>query len=106
MFNLKQPLQRELSLTTAITSSLPTSIWDKNNSWSPPASTDNRSYRIEDFTSTVYQAATRGLNPIPQLNIEAPSLEQLVDRFSDLIDEASAEGDFSLILSPDRHFTM
>jgi hypothetical protein len=89
-----------------MTSSLPTSIWNENIPWVPPVSSDHRSYRIEGFANAVYQAATQDLDPIPNLSLEAPSLELLVDQFSRLIDQAGAEGDYSLILSPNRHFTM
>ena len=89
-----------------MTSSLPTSIWNENISWVPPVSSDHRSYPIEGFAKAVYQAATQGLDVVPHLYLEAPSLELLVDQFSDLIDDAGSEGDYSLILSPDRHFTM
>ena len=54
----------------------------------------------------MYLAATQDLDVIPHLSLQAPSLELLVDRFSEMIDEASSEGDYSLILSPNRHFTM
>ena len=47
----------------------------------------------------MYQAATQDLDVVPHLNLEAPSLELLVDQFSGLIDEAGAGGDYSLILS-------
>lgn len=93
-------------MTTAMTSSLPTSIWNENIPWVPPVSSHHRSYHIEGFANAVYQAATQDLDVVPSLNLQAPSLELLVDRFSELIDEASAGGDYSLILSPDRHFTM
>ena len=89
-----------------MTSSLPTSIWDENISWVPPVSSDQRSYRIEGFANAVYQAATQDLDVVPRLNLQAPTLELLVDCFSGMIDEACAGGDYSLILSPDRHFTM
>jgi hypothetical protein len=89
-----------------MTSSLPASIWDENSPWIPPASFDSHSYRLEGFASAVYQAATQDLDAVPQLDLEAPSLELLVDRFSQVIDEAGAAGDYTLILSPDRHFSM
>lgn len=87
-------------------SSLPTSIWNENIPWVPPVSSDLRSYRIEGFANAVYQAATQDLDVVPHLNLQASSLELLVDQFSGLIDDAGTQGDYSLILSPDRHFTM
>ena len=89
-----------------MTSSLPTSIWNENISWVPPVSSDHRSYRMEGFANAVYQAATQDLDVVPHLNLQASTLELLVDQFSGLIDEACVEGDYSLILSPNRHFTM
>ena len=89
-----------------MTSSLPTLIWDVNNPWVPSVSTSPRSYHLEGFANAVYQAATQGLNVVPRLSLQATTLELLVDQFSRIIDEASAEGDYSLILSPDCHFTM
>ena len=82
-----------------MTSSLPTSIWNENIPWVPPVSSHHHLYRIEGFTNAVYQAATQDLDVVPHLNLEAPSLELLVDQFSGLIDEAGAGGDYSLILS-------
>jgi hypothetical protein len=89
-----------------MTSSVHTSIWNVNIPWVPPVSSDHRSYSIEHFAHAVYQSATQDLDVVPQLRLQAPSLELLVDRFSEIIDEASSEGDYSLILSPNRHFTM
>lgn len=89
-----------------MTSSLPTSIWDENSPWIPPASFDDHSYHLEGFASAVYQAATQDLDAVLQLDLKAPSLELLVDWFAQVINEAGTAGDYSLILSPDCHFVM
>ena len=83
-----------------MTSSLPTLIWNENIPWVPPVSSHHHLYHIEGFTNAVYQAPTQDLDVIPHLNLEAPSLELLVNQFLGLIDEAGAGGDYSLILSP------
>jgi hypothetical protein len=88
-----------------MTSSLPSSIWDSADPWVAPAP-GAHSYTMDGFTSTIYQAATCGMDSVPSLTLEAGSLDELVDQFSELIDEAGRNNDYSHILSPQRLFTV
>jgi hypothetical protein len=86
-------------------SSLPCSIWDSADTWVAPAP-GAHSYEMDGFTSTIYQAATLGIESVPNLTHEAGSLDELVDQLSKLIDEAGHNNNYSCILSPQWLFTV
>ena len=83
-------------------SSLPHSIW--NVPWVPPPSPDGPSYKMEGFTPAVFHAASQGTNSV--LNLQAASLDGLVDCLAAAIDDAGRCGDYSQVLSSERTFTM
>lgn len=86
-------------------SSLPHSIWDVP--WDPPPPPgDGPSYQMDGFTAAVFRAASRGSNPNPVLNLQAASLNDLVDRLAAVIDDAGRHGDYSQVLSSERTFTL
>lgn len=88
----RQSIPHEPSFSTIITSSLPCSIWDSANPWVAPAP-GAHSYEMDEFTSTIYQAATHRMDSVPNLTLEAGSLDELVDQLSELIDEAGRNND-------------
>jgi hypothetical protein len=94
------------SLTTSMVLSLPNSIW--NVPWVPPPLPDGPSYQMEGFTPAVFLAASRGTNsnPVRALNLQAASLDDLVDRLAAVIDDAGRCGDYSQVLSSERSFTL
>jgi hypothetical protein len=61
---------------------------------------------MEGFTTAVFRAASLGTNPSPVLNLQAASLNGLVDRLAAVIDDAGRLGDYSQVLSLDRTFTL
>ena len=83
-------------------SSLPHSIWDVP--WVPPPLPDGPSYQMEGFTAAVFRAASQGTNPV--LNLQAASLDELIDCLAALIDGAGSQGDYSQVLSSERTFTL
>ena len=85
-------------------SSLPHSIWDVP--WVPPPLPGGLSYQMEGFTTAVFRAASQGTKPSPVLNLQAASLDGLVDRLAAVIDDAGRLGDYSQVLSLDRTFTL
>jgi len=84
-------------------SSLPHSIWDVP--WVPPPLPAGPSYKMEGFTPAVFRAASQGTFS-PVLNLQAASLDELVDRFAAVIDDAGCRGDYSHVLSSERTFTL
>jgi hypothetical protein len=99
-----QPVTQQLSLTTAMVSSLPHAIWD--GSWVQPPPPNGPVYQMEGFTSAVFHSASLGSNSGPYLNLQATTLEGLVDQLAGFIDEAGRRGDYSQVLSSERTFTM
>ena len=98
-------MQPQPSLTTSMVSSLPHSIWDVP--WiPPPPHGDGRSYQMEGFTLAVFRAASRGTNPNPALNLQAASLDDLVDHLAAAIDDAGRRGDYSQVLASEHTFTL
>lgn len=83
-------------------SSLPHSIWGVP--WVPPPLPDGPSYQMEGFTPTVFRAASQGTNSV--LNLQAASLDDLVDCLAAVIDDAGRCGDYSQVLSSERTFTL
>ena len=70
----------------------------------PPPPPDGPSYQMEGFTGAVFRAASEGTDPV--LNLQAASLDELVDCLADVIDDASRSGDYSQVLSFERTFTL
>lgn len=85
--------------------SLPGEIWQEP--WVCPTPAPSRPiYRMEGFTRSVFEAATEGLNPMPVLNVEGLTLDAVADQFTEIIDEAGRNNDYSQVLSPNRFFAM
>lgn len=70
----------------------------------PPPSPDGLSYQMEGFTPAVFHAASQGTDSV--LNLQAASLDDLVDRLAAVIDDAGRRNDYSQVLSSDRTFTL
>jgi hypothetical protein len=71
----------------------------------PPPLPDGPSYQMEGFTSAVFRAASLNtFNPV--LNLQAASLDELVDCLAAVIDDAGCRGDYSQVLSSERTFTL
>lgn len=99
-------LQCELSIAQRVTTSLHPSIWNGEAPWTPPPPPLGHTYHLNGFTSAVYRAAIdpQTMTQAPELNLEGNSINQLVDQFTVLLDEAGQRDDYTLVLSPNCHF--
>ncbi|KAG6843603.1 hypothetical protein H0H87_002680 [Tephrocybe sp. NHM501043] len=98
----------EPSLATLALTSLPTAIWDKGHqalTMLEDASPEGL-YNPSNFTKEMYQDAVAGLSDTPILNVEATSIAGAVNEFKKFVDIAVDQDNFSVILSPDRHFSV
>ncbi|KAJ7621563.1 hypothetical protein DFH06DRAFT_772897 [Mycena polygramma] len=81
---------------------LPPAIWDENSSF---VTTPSGAYSDHLFLQTVFQAATRGVNPRPSpLRVRGRDLDAAADHFSQLLDIAGENDDYTDILVSDRAF--
>jgi len=86
---------------------IPASLWA--SPWSPQgvshAGNDLTCDDISNFASTIYQHA-RGPGEVQELIVSGNSLAELVMNFKDMLAEAAASRDFTLLLLPHRRFEM
>jgi hypothetical protein len=62
---------------------------------------------VDNIEAVLLQDCLGGMGAVgwaPELNLEGNSINQLVDQFTILLDEAGQRDDYTLVLSPNRHF--
>jgi hypothetical protein len=99
-------LHRELSIAQRVTTSLHPSIWNGEEPWTPPPPPPGRIYHLNGFTPAVYRAAVHDphMITVPELHLQGDDINQLVDQFTALLDEAGQRDDYTLVLTPSRRF--
>ena len=96
-------MTRELSYRT-VAGFLPSVIWTDETIWVPDSSMQGI-YNIEDLRDSVFEASGNG-EDIDRLTIEGSSLSEMVQAYDTEIGTAIGLGDFTRLLSLDRHFNL
>jgi hypothetical protein len=95
-------LQRTQTLPS-VSTFLPSSIWKVP--FVPRAGRYSGVFDFDDIAEDAYEAATRGVT-VDSLEVRGANVKGLVTAFSQLLADAVKEGDFTHLLTPERHFNM
>ncbi|KAG6807781.1 hypothetical protein H0H92_006413, partial [Tricholoma furcatifolium] len=100
-----RPLQAEVSMATAVVSSLPDSIWILESPWEPPSLSRSRQISFETLASSIYRQAGQGSNVSQSLRITGLTISDMAAQYLRIIDNCIKENDFRIILTSNRHFS-
>ncbi|KAJ7186598.1 hypothetical protein C8R46DRAFT_1024634 [Mycena filopes] len=79
---------------------LPASIWDENDRFSPFSS---GAYNMDGSQAAVFTAATRNITPAPPpLRVRGRNIDEAADHFTEMLDRAGLAGDYTELLVTDR----